>query len=297
MTWSAPIWIYLWLAGMAGGAYLAAFLGSRFAGREQKPLLPMATIVGIPLAVVGVLLLVVDLGSPIEFWHLFTQFKFLSPMSMGTWILLAWVFIGVIMVVLWWFDSRVAPEASASMKKLAGYLSWVNVFLAVGLIAYTGVLLAVSSESLWASTLLLPALFVASAVSTGVAMLIVSAVVVNRATSEGSSLRVDRETIALMAEADAIVIAIELVVLIGFVIWLVVSGATDALGILAAGSLAAPFWVGVVLLALLIPLALDMAARGKAAEGGTLRTIVTSSLSVIVGGLILRWVITIGGQM
>ena len=29
MTWAAPIWIYLWLAGMAGGAYFAAFVTGR----------------------------------------------------------------------------------------------------------------------------------------------------------------------------------------------------------------------------------------------------------------------------
>ena len=110
-------------------------------------------------------------------------------------------------------------------------------------------------------------------------------------------MRVANGTIGKLAEADAYVIGIELVVLIGLVIWLVISGATDALGILAAGSMAVPFWVGVVFLALLIPLALDMRAHGKAVEGGVARTVVTSSLSVIVGGLILRWVMTIGGQM
>lgn len=297
MSWSAPIWIYLWMAGMAGGGYLAAYLVTRYMKTGPKPLLPMATIVGIPVAIIGVLLLVVDLGTPLWFWHLFTQFKALSPMSMGTWILLAWVLIAVVQVVLWWLDRRVAPEAGAAMEKVGSLLAGVNALLAVGLIAYTGVLLAVSSQSMWAGTVLLPALFVASAVSTGVALLIITAMAANWVTKEDSRYRVAGGTIARLAEADVIVIIIELAVLIVFVIWLAISGASDALGILAAGSMAAPFWVGVVLLALLIPLALDMRARGKALEGGVSRAVLTSSVSVIVGGLILRWVITIGGQM
>jgi len=297
MTWSAPIWIYLWLAGMAGGAFVAGFLASRFSGQGQKPLLPMATVVGIPLAVLGVLLLIVDLGRPEWFWHLMTQFKALSPMSMGTWILIAWVMIAFVLVVMWWLDSRVEEQVASLMKRLEGLLAAVNALLSVGLISYTGVLLSVSSQSLWAGTVLLPALFVASAVSTGVAMLVITALAVNWATREGSSFRVSGHTVAMLAEADAIVILIELAVLIGFVIWLVISGATDALGVLFTGAMAAPTWIGVVLLALLIPLGLDMAARGKPLEGGVVRTVLMSSFCVIVGGLILRWVITIGGQM
>ena len=87
--------------------------------------------------------------------------------------------------------------------------------------------------------------------------------------------------------------------MVGYVIWLATStGGSDALGVLATGSMAAPFWVGVVLLALLIPFGLDLTIRGKASEAkGVMMTIVTSALCVVVGGLILRWVITSGGQL
>jgi len=283
MAWSAPIWIYLWLAGMAGGAYFAAFLAERFAGETNRQLLRLATYVGIPLAVIGVLLLVVDLGQPIRFWHLFTQFKLISPMSMGTWILLAWVGIGVIMLILWWM--------ARGLQKLTELLSWVNCVLAVLLIAYTGVLLAVSNQSLWAGTVLLPSLFVASAVSTGVALVIVTAAI---------GRTIPGRTIARLAEADAVVIIIELVALIGYAIWLAASsmaGAGEALGLLTTGVLAAPFWVGVVLLALLLPLGLEIKNWGKEIETrGVLRVTIASSACVILGGLVLRAVIVIGGQ-
>ncbi len=286
MAWSAPIWIYLWLAGMAGGAYFAAFLVERFTGVVDRKLLRLATYVGIPLAVIGVLLLVVDLGQPIRFWHLFTQFKVISPMSMGTWILLAWVGIGVIMAILWWM----AP----GLQKLTELMARVNCVLAVLLITYTGVLLAVSNRPLWAGTALLPALFVASAVSTGVALLIITA-----ATSRAQGIT--NQTISRLAEADAIVIIIELVALIGYAIWLGISsaaGTSEALGLLTTGVLAAPFWIGVALLALLIPLVLEIKNWGKGIETkGVWRAIIASSTCVILGGFVLRAVITIGGQL
>lgn len=294
ITWSAPIYLYLWLAGIAGGAYFAAFLADRFAGEANRKLLRLATYLGIPLAIVGVLLLIVELGQPLRFWHLFTQFKVSSPMSMGTWILLAWVGIAVAMVIFWWIENRLSEQVARSLGRLVGIGAWINLVLAVLLITYTGVLLAVSNRSLWAGTALLPSLFVASAISTGVAILIITAIT-------GRAWRIPNRTIGRLAEADAIIILIELGVLIGYAIWLGgsgLAGTSEALGLLTTGVLAAPFWLGIVLLALLIPLWLDIANWGK--EIGTKRVlgaVITSSICVILGGLVLRAVITIGGQL
>jgi polysulfide reductase chain C len=298
---------------MAGGAFLAAKAAGRFSGSKDDSLLRLATYLALPLAVVGVLLLIFELGNPMRFWHLFTQFDFGSPMSMGTWILIAWAIIAMIMIVSWWLQEKVSPEAAASLASLRKLLSRINVFFSAALITYTGVLLAVSSQSLWAGTVLLPALFVVSAVSTGVAVLVLAALALNYiADSQLAEIRIalnqifgttewktPKEMILKLAEADALVIVLEIAVMIGYIVWLATStSGSDALGIITTGSMAAPFWVGVVLLALLIPFALDITIRGKVAEAkGVIMTIATSSACVIVGGLILRWVITSGGQL
>ena len=315
MDWSTPIWIYLWMAGMAGGAYFAAFLAECFTGEADKRLLRLATYVGIPLAVIGVLLLVVDLGSPLRFWHLFTQFKVMSPMSMGTWILLLWVGIAIIMAILWQAENRLTEQVARKMRQTTEALARANFVFSVLLIAYTGVLLAVSNQPLWAGTVLLPSIFVASAISTGVAVVIITALIATAITKGGhaelklaikqftgsTDWAIPNRTVVRLAEADVIVILIELVVLIVYAIQLGVSamaGTGEALRLLTTGVIAAPFWVGVVLLALLIPLALDIANWGKELETkGVWRAIIASSMCVILGGLILRAVITIGGQL
>ncbi len=315
MAWSAPIYLYLWLAGMAGGAYFAAFLAERFAGIVDRRLLRLATYVGIPLVVIGLILLVADLGNPLRFWHLFTQFKVMSPMSIGTWILLVWISVAVIMVILWWVQNRLTEEVARNMRRLTEILAWIDVVFSVLVIAYTGVLLAVSNRPLWAGTFLLPSLFVASAISTGVAIIIVTALIANRI-GRGSLIElkmainqlfgstdwtIPNRMVSRLAEADVIVILIELAVLIGYAVWLAttsMAGAGTALGLLITGTLAAPFWVGVVLLALLIPLGLDIANWGKEIETKAVwRAIIASSACVILGGLILRAVIVIGGQL
>ncbi|MFC1957743.1 NrfD/PsrC family molybdoenzyme membrane anchor subunit [Chloroflexota bacterium] len=292
MTWNAPIYLYLWLAGIAGGAYFAAFLAERFAGITDRPLLRPAIYIGIPAAVVGVVLLIFELGNPLRFWRLFTQFDVTSPMSLGTWILLLWCGVGILMLILSWYQNRTVEGSSDGILALNGFLGWVELVLSILLIAYTGVLLAVSSIPLWASTALLPSLFVASAISTGVAMVILAALV-------GRS--VPAKTMGRLVEADAIVIVIELIVLIIYAIWLGnsgMAGAGTALGILTTGALALPFWLGVVVLALLIPLGLELMNWGKeAGSKGYVGAAVASSICVLLGGLVLRLVITLGGQI
>ncbi len=315
MAWAPPIWIYLWLAGMAGGGYFAALLIERYTKATDHKLLRLATYLGVPMAVIGVLLLVIDLGSPLRFWHLFTQFDIASPMSLGTWILLIWVIIAVVLIMLWWLSNKLSEEVVTSIKKLTGILMPIDFVLSILLIAYTGVLLAVSNQPLWASTALLPFLFVASAVSTGVALLILAALASN-AISKGKLVElricmnylfgttdwsIPEKVIERLAETDVVVIVIELSALIGYAIWLAassMSGAGSALGLLTTGVLAAPFWVGVVLLALLIPLGLEIANWGKElGKKSVTNAIIASSVCVILGGLVLRAVITIGGQL
>lgn len=336
INWGVPIWIYLWLAGMAAGAYFVAFLDDLFMRGASRQVVRWATYLGIPLIGIGLILLLVDLGQPTRFWHLLASFRVLSPMSIGTWILLVWEVLAVIMTILWRREqplALIANEDPRSVRRGARILSWFELIFSVLVMAYTGVLLAISNQPLWAGTVLLPSLFVASATSTGVALLIISSVTIN--TIDKGELRlaiklknhvivrlkfgltklksainllfnptewtVPRQTVDRLAEVDVGVILIEIAVLVGYAIWLgnsTMVGASEALKVITIGALAAPFWVGVVLLALLIPLVLDVINRAKDIDTGTFqRVILTSSVCVILGGLTLRAVIVIAGQL
>jgi len=277
---------------MAGGAYFAAFLVDRFSGGAHKALLRLATYLGVPLTVIGVLLLIVDLGMPIRFWRLLTVFNVVSAMSMGTWILFFWVGGAVIMIILWNAEYFFAiEEARATLARIAGAFSWVVFVFSALLMTYTGVLLASSNQPLWAGTILLPSLFVASAISTGVAIVLITALI-----SRNRVIAI--RTVARLGEADAVVIVIELAALIAWLGFSAVLGSTGGVRLLTTGALAVPFWLGVVLLAILIPLVLELRNWGR--EITTRRVwlaMVTSSLCVLLGGLILRLVVVVGGQM
>lgn len=292
IPWSWQIAVYLWLGGMAGGAYCAAFLIDRVGGRRQKELLQIATWIGVPMVLLGSLLLTVELGLGVRFWHIFTRFFTLSPMSIGSWLLLLWPIVAIAMIALWFAEAFEPEEQQTGMfARVASWirplvpaidiLSWFAFVLSVLLIAYTGVLLSATNQPLWSDNLLLPALFVASAVSTGIAVLVVALL-----------LRRRRPFRALdyLSRADPVVGIIELVILVAFLVAL-----GPARQVIISGTLGVLFWVGAVLVGMLVPLALGLRSRVQGKESGYAALLV--ALWNITGGLILRAVIVLGGQI
>ena len=276
MVWGWPISIDLWAAGMAGGGFFAAFLIDRFTSCRHKLLVQVATWVGVPLALLGVLLLVSDLGNPLRFWHLVVRFRSLSPMSMGTWLLTLWAICGVCLIVLWLAESGVAGfVALRPLVPLTEVLAWISFVLSPLLAVYTGVLLSNTSHPLWA-TVLLPALFVVSAIFTGTA-----------ATRLVMTL-LGKEVPGGLGKASLILAILQVAALIGFLV-------TVPSSVLISGPLAPWFWIGAVLVGLAVPFGLELGAlKAKAA---TPLVVVASTLCVLLGGLVLRTVVAIGGQM
>jgi formate-dependent nitrite reductase membrane component NrfD len=281
MVWGWPLIIDLWAAGVAGGAFLAAFLADRFTGRRNKQLIQVATWVGVPLVLLGVLLLVVDLGNQLWFWHLMVRFAPfslvifpISPMSIGTWVLTLWSVCGVILIVLWLAESK-AP-AFAVLERfvpLTEVLVWINVALSIIVITYTGVVLSNTNVPVW-TTPFLPALFVSSAIFTGTAAIrFVSALL-------------GKDVPEKLGKASLVLAVGQVVALIGFLV-------TAPAGVLVDGPLAVWFWIGAVLIGLIVPFGLEL---------WTLRTqrtmplVLASTLCVLVGGLVLRAMVLLGGQ-
>jgi len=314
MTWEWPIAIDLWVAGIAGGAYFAAFLMNRITRGRHELLPKIAMFLGVPLVLLGSLLLVVDLGEQLRAWHLFTRFRIESAMSMGSWILLIYALIGVVMIALWWAKSfepgevrlTVLSGLASAIRPAApalGVLSWIALVLAVLLMSYTGVLLSASNQPLWASTLLLPVLFVVSAIFTGTALLLL---VLKTGVARlldilfgGEGEPIPNETMDAIGNAMVIVGVVELVVLAGYIGGLALfsaPAAASAVATMIMGPLSFLFWVGAVLVGLVIPLALlfaSMTAKREALVGSVL----ASTSLVLLGGFFLRLVVVLAGQM
>ncbi len=273
LLWKWQIWLYLWAAGVAGGGFFIAYLINLFTGFKEKKLLQYATYVGVPFGFLGVLMLLFDLGKIERFWHLMVHFSFLSPMSIGSWILTAWILCGLFLLVAWRHERN--PERARSRYRWTRLAEGLTFSLSLLLIAYTGVLLNSTSLPMWRSYFL-PALFVVSACSTGFAGILIILVLKREAISHA------------MGQTSVLLSTLEAVALVLFLI-------NVPSHIIIKGALSLAFWGGIVIFALFAPLWLKLWNLGQPKENPAMLFI--AAWWILIGGIILRAVIVIGGQV
>jgi len=283
IVWGWPIVLYLWVAGIAGGAYLAAVTVNVLDGNRHLTLVRVATYLTIPLFVLGVLILTFDLGRPERVWHMFVSFRPTSPMWFGTYFLLIGSVVGAGLAVRELGRLiGIEPPWANKVEFWAIRLGWLFALIVV---AYIGVVFAQADRRLlWSGTLLLPALFIASSLSTGIALL----AVILRLTKVDEPQWVTRA----LHDADVLFIIIELGLLATFLAWLAASG--GPVKSLLTGTLSIWFWVGLVLVGLLVPLLLELLVP---APHPSRWVVFVAPILVLAGGLVFRYVVVFGGQM
>jgi formate-dependent nitrite reductase membrane component NrfD len=275
--------LYFFIGGIAGGALLLAGLVRLFGRPEDRPFVRLASHLSLVGAVLSGILLVIDLGVPLRFWHMLIQnntgrlmFKAWSPISVGAW--------GLLVFSLFAFLASLGALAEDERSPLRRFRFLVDapmaVIVAIGgiisglfLAGYTGVLLAVTNRPIWADSTWLGLVFLLSAISTSIAALLLLA----RWRSVESP-----STVAWLLSFDRIALVLELLAIIVFVISL--GGAIRALlngwGLLLL--------LGVIGLGVVVPLFLQ---RGRA-----IHDFVLSTTLVLVGGFLLRMVVLLSSE-
>src|SRR6266513_2263056 len=261
---AAPHWrwliiFYFFVGGVAGGAYFLGAVLEWFGRPDDRPVIRTAYRVGLWCAVVSGLLLTLDLGRPLRFWHMLFQsanlphvmFKSWSPISFGAWALLLFAVCAAL-------SARLLREGTVLAKLVAAVGALLGFFLA----GYTGVLLSVTNRPIWADSPWLGALFLVSGVSTGAAALIVFA------PGRGATTR----SLEWLSSFDTRALVAELLVLVLFIVSL---GAVNRVWLSFWGLLLV---VGVLALGILWPLRLH-AKRAPVGQAARL---------VLLGGFLLR---------
>ncbi|MEE9295027.1 MAG: NrfD/PsrC family molybdoenzyme membrane anchor subunit [Phycisphaerae bacterium] len=310
LTWGMPVILYLFLAGVGAGAVTVSSSvllrggGGGFGGGHFT-LARYGALMGPIPVIVGAGLIVLELGRPFRALNLFKVIN-LSPMSIGSWLVL--LFIGTSVFYALAFLPSFLPRLKRLSSRLApvrGALAWINVPLGVGVAVYTGILLgAMPSRPLWNSPIL-ALLFMISALSTGVATIILARTIFHRKDSDSAVERQFYESAYLLTATDVMLIGFELMVIFLFVMFahLTVGNVKYAMSIiLPGGDMALMFWVWVVLIGLLLPALAELIyvvpkllyhrdfAAPKAIE-------VTVSIAVLIGGFMLRYVVVVAGQL
>lgn len=293
--WGWLIVTYLFLGGLSAGALVLSGL-AHYMGRQERftQVARLGALVAPFPVLLGTGLLVFDLGRPFHFWKLFTACEPESPMWIGTWLL------GVFLAVSLPYMNLFQPEARRVWRP-ARVARWKNVLAAAGLPIgvgvgiYTGVLLgAVPARPFW-NTPMVAQLFLFSGLSSGVALLMLLNERLGGGTPE------DRH---LLLSADIVFIVLELFMVAPYVIHGALStlAARESLRLILGGPLTWTFWVGVVLLGLLVPLAAEARTLAANLFGGHAladhrRLEQVAAVLVLLGGFTLRYVFVRAGQM
>lgn len=270
IEWQYLIVSYLFLGGLSAGLFFVGALTELFRrSNDNDPAQEEAARVGALLApwpvMIGSTLLVFDLGHWYRFYKLFLHFRWESPMSIGSWLLMLFIFVSLVYAYGW-----VSPQARAELfRKLPKRLGFLRIFdvdvsgwrrplaiaglpLSVGVAIYTGVLLgAVQSRPFW-NTNLVAQLFLFSAMSSGCALLIL-VLALRRHGFEMSEFR----PLYLL---DVTFLTLEFFIVIPYIIHgeLSVEAVRESLGLILGGPFTVLFWVFFLGLGVALPWAIEV---------------------------------------
>ena len=274
----APHWTwfiipYFFVGGLAGGAYFLAAVLDWFGRPEDRPVVRTGYDIAAVGAILSGLLLTIDLGRPLRFWHMLFQsenfpalmFKGWSPISFGAWAILLFGLFSVLSAL----GAR-AEEGrlqNATLRAIGGVVrgglakvvSGIGGLIGFFVAGYTGILLSVTNRPIWADSPWLGALFLVSGASTGAAALILLA------PGRGAAQR----SLDWLTSFDARALVVELLVLVAFIasLWSIRQVWVGFWGLVLL--------VGVVGFGILAPLRM----RAKPAQAAKL---------VLLGGFLLR---------
>jgi formate-dependent nitrite reductase membrane component NrfD len=297
--WGWLVAIYLFLGGMGAGAFLIAAIieltGLRYRQKYCPTAMAGAGVSG-PLILIGTILLVFDLGAglrqPWRILYMFTNYQ--SVMTWGIWILtlfLPLAFLYGIMEVMHVHPGilsrarkrlRFLPE-SLPYRRIKLVVCSVGAVLAIGTAIYTGVLLSViEAVPLW-NTPILPALFLVSAISTGMGL----------AFDLSATLAIPEihRRYNNMPLVHMIFIGLEIALLALLLVTALNQGgeAAESAKLILVGNRAVVFWVLVVGFGMVYPFMVHVYAFARHSHGYL--SGILSGAGIVIAGLFVRYLI------
>ena len=300
--WDWRVASYLFLGGLTGGLMSMSAITNLRAGKaiphERHCCWPIPIVSPLLLSL-GMFFLFLDLELKQHMYWFYLTFQPTSPMSWGAWILML-IYPPMILYSLAAIPPPIAEKMAPGLlkslsEKLRAHLlgiARVNFVGGILLSIYTGILLSTFlARPLWNSAIL-PVVFLVSGMSTGTALLIIMA----RQT----------EVKLFLTKVDIWLIFTEIMVLLLFFYGHYASDAANQAAIMPFMNVSHqyfPYFVSVVFLGIILPLAIAMKFMEVTADHSKSITptgkflMNTSAVLVLVGGLVVRFVMVYAGQL
>jgi formate-dependent nitrite reductase membrane component NrfD len=328
--WNWTVAVYLFVAGISAGAFAISSL-TFFIGEEKYRDITRIGAYIAPFPVIfGILFLIYDLERPGLFWKLMVTIQPHSIMSLGAWLLVIFSVLSFFYFYLWLPESfdivgwirKVLPAPdkpslirflktsrildALERKNLNGIRGWIAmagipVSLSVGI--YTGILLgALAARPFWNNPML-PMLFLISALKTGTASICLFGCAIQ---GYHGLTRAQIETNKFVIHSiDFFLMILSIIAFFLFVFGLYTSSRSSlaAAALIMGGEFTFMFWGLSVTLGVLLPLALEvyellphyikqvpMREHNPWISG-------VLTLSILVGGFFLRYLVVYAGQV
>ena len=273
--------IYFYLTGLSAGSFILSTLAYGFGMEKFKPIGRIGVVLATVLLVIAPLFLLFHIGMPQRAWHLFAYLNFSSPITWGSFLLILYP-INCLIYAYYMFKDK---------HKLTKIFGFIGLPLAILVHGYTGFILAFGkARALW-NTALMPILFLASAIVSGIALMILVYCVKERFFSKSKVINKDLVFSMGKLLAWAIVFDLFLVGCDLLVLSISHADAQAAAHLILFGKFSFLFIIVENFLGKIVPLFLLLIPRVR-----SLATVIFASILVIIGIFFMRYVVVLGGE-
>jgi dimethyl sulfoxide reductase membrane subunit len=258
VMWGQYILFFMFFVGLSAGGLIVASSGRLFGVTRFDPIVRLAVVEATIAIMLAAIFLIPDIGRPERLWHLFRYPNLTSPMVWD--IAIVTVYFGLSAVYVWLYTradlakvgsplafGTSASEASrARDDRIKGSLAWVALPAAVLLHSITAWIFGLQiSRGFWYSAIMAP-MFVASALVSGLALVILLALLLRRL----GRLEFDNHLVAYLGGLLAIFISVEAFFVLSEAITAAYPGAEfegDPIRRMLVGEFAPLFWFEVII--------------------------------------------------
>jgi len=273
--------MYFYLTGLSAGSFILSTLAYGFGMNQYKPIGRVGVILATLLLVIAPFFLLIHIGMPLRAWHLFVYLNWSSPITWGSFLLILYP-MNCIIYGYFMFKEKMKPT------RIFGF---IGIPLAISVHGYTGFILAFGkARALW-NTALMPILFLASAIVSGIALMILVVVLKDRFFSKKK--KINRDLIMNLGKLLAWMIVFDLFLVGSDLLVLLIShsDAQAAAYLILGGKFSVMFLIIENLLGKIIPFMLLAVPKLR-----TLPTVIAASILVVVGIFFMRYVVVVAGE-
>jgi Ni/Fe-hydrogenase subunit HybB-like protein len=322
LQWSALIVLYPYLTGLVAGAFILASLVRVFSAQAVAPVYRLALLTALAFLICAPLPLVAHLGHPERAYHIMITPHMTSAMAIFGYVYL-WYLMAVLLLEIW-FDYRkdlvemsrtakapwrhlysaltlgvkdLSPKALAFDDKAGRFVTIIGIPSAVLLHGYVGFIFGSLKGNPWWSSVLMPVIFILSAIVSGIALVMV----LYLATSRWRGQRVNVPCVDAIARYLMFALVFDLTLgFLDIVHRLYEAGEwIEVLALLSSGYLFTTIFVMQLFVGGLVPLAMLGYAQVFRPASGRTRLWINGIAGVLalLGVLFMRWNVVIGGQL